>query len=480
MALDYIPWNPRQLFLLPRDPSEWLGSTHLAPMLLDVVEQFDLHEFYVEGMDNRGAPGFDPKLLVIAVLYCLLNRQTSARSMERYLLNDIGGRYLCGDGRVPGWRCIAAFRQRFRRALANLFTQSVRLCSEADLVDLSTVFGDGSKLEAFASKRSNVWHGDIDNTVSKLQKAFEELLLEADRLDEEEGKADEADQLRCKAQSATDRKARILAAKKRIEEEAQAAKQTWDNTPKDKRPHKKKPTGDAGPKDRSNLTDPESRLMKFKDGVCRQGYNVQLSVEGSNQIIVGATLSDDCTDPRQLPPLMEHVKETTGTYPVCACFDAGYVSQDNLDYLDKHQIDPVIAVIKRPQGDAAPATETANQTQDGKQKRIKPYSAPELRMLEKLEREEVKTIYSKRKQVVEPVFGQLKGSPGNPGLTGFTVRGLEHCQQVIRTTCAVHNIRKYIKNKMVARKTQDQIPKVRTNVHNLGVRSVQMTLAQAV
>src|SRR5580704_11224964 len=196
MANDFLPWTPRQIALLPCDPYDWLAEGHLAPVLLDVVETLDLSAFHARGSETRGAAGFHPTMMVTVILYCLLRRRESARSMEHFLHDDIGARYLSGGTELPGWRCIADFRQRHRSQLASLFAQSVRCCTEAKLVDTSVVFGDGSKFAAYASRDRSVRYGQADALIAKLELAFEEVLLEADRLDEEEGKAQEAAQKR--------------------------------------------------------------------------------------------------------------------------------------------------------------------------------------------------------------------------------------------------------------------------------------------
>jgi transposase len=137
MAHGYRSWSPHQCALLPQNPLDWLPKDHIAPILLDVLEAFDLQTLRCRSWETRGAAGFDPAMMVVLVLYYMLNSQMSARSMERFLMSDLGGRFLCGDCDVPGCRCIAAFRQQHRDHLAGLFAQSVQCCIKANLVDSS-------------------------------------------------------------------------------------------------------------------------------------------------------------------------------------------------------------------------------------------------------------------------------------------------------------------------------------------------------
>lgn len=42
MSKTYRPYEPRQMFLLPPSPQEWLPESHLAYFLMDVVDALDL------------------------------------------------------------------------------------------------------------------------------------------------------------------------------------------------------------------------------------------------------------------------------------------------------------------------------------------------------------------------------------------------------------------------------------------------------
>jgi transposase len=452
-----------------------MAEDHTAPILLEVVETFDLRAFHARGRDNRGTTGFHPTMMLTLILYCLLHRQGSARAMERFIRNDLGGRFLCGDAGVPGWRCLAEFRQRHSHRLPILFAKSVQCCMEAQLVDMSAVFGDGSKFESQVGKDRNITYGYADRAVENLQKKFDEMLAEADRLDEEEGKAEEAKLLREKAAGIPDRKQRIADAKKRMEARACLEKEEWDKTPKDQRPHQTKPSGLPLEKDRENTVEPESRLMKFRDGSFRQAYNVQMGAEGSHQIILGVTLSNDCTDPRQLSPTVAHVIETTGIKPGAWVADGGFLSEANLTYLEGEKIEAVISPERRapkepeaspsePAVENEPEAASAKAVPPGKtdRKRAQPKEAvkaswAKLVMREKLATERGKSLYALRCQVIEPIFGQIKGCPGCPGMRRFSVRGLENCRNAILLQCAAHNIGKYITSRREkARKAREE------------------------
>ena len=51
------------------------------------------------------------------------------------------------------------------------------------------------------------------------------------------------------------------------------------------------------------------------DGGMAPSYNVQISVDGEQKIIVGIELTQCSSDSGSLQPAMEQVKETMGRYP---------------------------------------------------------------------------------------------------------------------------------------------------------------------
>ena len=62
MTKRYRPYSPKQAFLLPPSPTEWLPEDHLALFVMDVVGQLDLsavHQRYRQA-DPRGTHPYHP------------------------------------------------------------------------------------------------------------------------------------------------------------------------------------------------------------------------------------------------------------------------------------------------------------------------------------------------------------------------------------------------------------------------------------
>ena len=90
-------------------------------------------------------------------------------------------------------------------------------------------------------------------------------------------------------------------------------------------PPKQEPDG----KTQRNFTDPESRILKTRDGYI-QGYNAQAAVDAKAQIIVAHDLTQSMSNLNQLVPLMDGIEADIAYQPKEASADAGYSSEANL------------------------------------------------------------------------------------------------------------------------------------------------------
>ena len=176
-----------------------------------------------------------------------------------------------------------------------------------------------------------------------------------------------------------------------------------------------------------NFTDPESRILKTKDGYI-QGYNAQAAVDATAQIIVAHTLSNDGSDQAQFAPLLDGIKTNLKRNPDEVSADAGYCSAANLATLGRRRINGYIATGRQHHG-AKSATA---------KRPLKPGSLV-ASMSAKLRRAGHRSRYRLRKQVVELVFGQIKQANG---FRQFLLRGVEKVKAEWAMICTGHNLRK--------------------------------------
>ncbi|WP_227172671.1 transposase [Marinobacter sp. CA1] len=145
-------------------------------------------------------------------------------------------------------------------------------------------------------------------------------------------------------------------------------------------------------KDQSNVTDPQSRIMKMADGF-QQCYNGQLAVDGEFQRIVANRQDNNPNDNGCLLPLLNEVKDILGGDSHQCLTDVGYRKEDDLQALEIRGINGCVSLRR----EGKKTTEIdANR-----------YPAT-ARMDEKLATATGQSVYARRKHLVEAVNGWIK------------------------------------------------------------------------
>ena len=225
----FRPWNPEQTLLLPPSPVDWLPENHLVFFLLDLALELDLEEIHAvyRQKDPRGGKAYDPRMMVVLLLYAYGVGLPSSRRIEKACWDDAAFRVLTGN-QQPDHSRISDFRRRHLAALAGLFVQVLRLCQKAGLVSVGQVALDGTKIRANASKHKAMSHERMLKSEKQLEAEMRALLRKAEIIDAQEdglyGKGKRGDELPEELQRRSSRLEWIRKAKAELEAEAAAAK----------------------------------------------------------------------------------------------------------------------------------------------------------------------------------------------------------------------------------------------------------------
>jgi transposase len=279
MAYNFLRGDRDQPFLLPPDLRDWLPAGHLAWFILDVVDQLDLQPFYRRHRDDgHGHPAYDPKLLLGVLLYGYCLGVRSSRQLERRCQEDIAFRILAAN-QVPDHVTIARFRARHEQALAGFLVKSLKLCAAAGMVQVDTLALDGTKLAGNAADKANRTHDKLKHEVAEILRQA----ADADQREDQLFGDARGDELPPALASKADRLARLRQAKARLEAEAAAREQAYQQRvaahtaaakAKGRKPRqlKRRPQEAPNPKAVANATDPDSRFLHTRNGTV-QGYN---------------------------------------------------------------------------------------------------------------------------------------------------------------------------------------------------------------
>ncbi len=431
MATSYLPYAPGQTLLLPPSVDEWLPAGHLAYFIGDTVDSLDLSAFHARyaGGGPRNQP-FHPAMMVKVLLYGYATGVFSSRKLARKLHEDVAFRVL-GAGNFPAHRTLSDFRARHLEELAALFVQVVRLARECGLVKLGTIAVDGTQVKGNASRHKAMSYKRMIESEAALKAEIACLLEQAKASDAAERDEPEVG-IPTEIERREARLAVIQAAKARLEERQREADTLRGRSPDDdRRPRHPDGTPKRGGKykrdfgipedrDQESFTDPDSRIMKHAGGGFEQSYNAHTAVDAERQIIVAAELTNNASDSDRLPGLIKAVERNLDEVPAQTLADAGFRSETTLA---KVATEPYAVIV-------ALGREGRKQADIDAEKY--PHTAA---MATRLQQEETKAAYRRRKAIVEPPNGWIKAVLG---FRQFSFRGLKKVSAEWKLVCMHH------------------------------------------
>lgn len=448
MSKTFRAWMIDQPLFLPPSVQDFVAKDHLARFVLGLVrDDLDLVEIAGTYGSERGQPPFDPTMMTALLLYSYCCGLYSSRRIAKACRERIDFMSIVALD-APDFRTISDFRRRHSKALGELFKQVLQLCEKAGLVKLGHVALDGSKIKANASKHKAMSYERMEKRARELEAEVAKWLSSAEAADGEEdtlhGRDKTGEEM---PEWVADKKRRaetIRKAKAELEAEAKEAaeaKLKAEAAAEEKRAAegRRKPGPKAAPpstepdaKAQKNFTDPDSRIMKNKDGFV-QAYNAQAAVDAQAQIIVAQDVTQSPVDCAQLVPMTDAIETNLGRKPEQLSADAGYCSEANLEALEGRGIDSYVATGRA--RDAIAGTVKGNATAPEPARTPTRVEA----MRAKIKAGGHASPYRLRKQLPEPVFGQIKQARG---FRQFLLRGIDKVRAEWAIVCTVHNLLK--------------------------------------
>ena len=442
MAKTFREWKVDQAWLLPPSVRDLVPANDPAHFIRELVrEELNLDGVLDTYEEERGFPPYHPVMMTALLLFAYTQGIRSSRKIARACQTRVDFMAVTAM-QQPDFRTLNKFRLRHLAALAGLFGQVLHLCQKAGMVKLGHVALDGTKIQANASRHKAMSYERMKKTEKELQADIEKWFADSQAIDEEEDREYGADKRGDEMPDwVTNKQKRlevIRGAKAELEAEAKAQLKAGvkpegdgpDKPPRGKNGKPPKKNGEPNDKAQLNFTDPESKLLKGPNGFL-QGYNCQAAVDATAQIIVAHSAAASQADAPELIPMLKKIRENVGRNPEELSADTGYLSEANLKELKRRRIRGYIAVGR----EKPPATKA-----DGSKPKRGPLKGPySVAMRKKLKLAGHRSRYRLRKQVVEPVFGQVKDGIS---MRRMLMRGVEKVRHEWAMACTAHNLLK--------------------------------------
>lgn len=484
--------NYDQQFLLPHSLEEWVPLDHPARFIREFVDSINLTELgFKERESEVGRSNYSNDLLLKVWLYGYFEKIYSTRGLEKCCYKHMALVWLTGLN-YPDHNTIWRFFHKNRDSIKKVFKQTVQIAIKSDMVGFAVQAIDGTKIYADVSKRRSIHKDDLKKLLSGLDESLDEIISEIDEIHARELSQPEY-KLPKKLQNKENLKRLISEGLEElsIEEKSSLKKSVEASIGELEREQT----------DHLSLSDKRSRLMKAKGGsaFC---YNAQGAVDEKHHIIVAASVTNEESDRHQMSKMIEECKENTGKAAEETLMDGGYFSGEELakaeeesysvlvnvpSSVDKDCSDEVAEFNKSkfsyeietdtyicPEGNKLVYKRTVKRKNQNYKVRIyqctnyqecpsrgkcskaklgrtverTPYEEVIYRQVRKQKQKEKRYLLSKRKQIVEPVFGWIKH---NNHFNRWLYRGLGNVEAQWNLICTIVNLRK-LHNQWIAKK----------------------------
>jgi transposase len=374
----FLPYDPEQAFLLPPSVKDELGRDHLCFFIRDVIRRLDLSGFE-QAYSEEGGRLYAPELMLSVWLYGYALGITSARLLERRLVEDLGFRYLGGGAHVDNWT-LSEFRRRHGRGINDAFIQVLEWARQNGWGKLGRVVIDSTRVKAQACRDRVDTEQKLRNERAKLRRQIRRWQKACDGDDKEPGGLQVA----------------MAEAEEKLGE----------------MPRRLERLRKSGLKKLSR-SDQDARFLRQRGQHFELGYTAEIAVS-DDHLIVGQRVTQSATDNQSLLPMVDVVEQQCGARPDQVLADSGFFSVANLEELGRRGIDGYV-----PDSNLARELNTGQRATGIGRNRIR--SRPLHCMRRKLRSPAGRAIYRRRKAVVEPVLGVLKQQRG---MRQFRTKGL--------------------------------------------------------
>jgi transposase len=308
--------NRAQMRMVPLGVEELIPDDHKARAIWELAGQLDLSGFAetVRTMAGEaGRPAWDPQLLVSVWIYAYSEGIGSAREIERMAQYEPGLQWLCGLEGI-NHHSLSDFRVRHREALSELFAQVLALLEQEKLLSLERVMHDSTKIRAQAGSDSFRRDKTVQEHLERARKVVAEMGDPREDRDRRQAAQERAVRERAeRLQRASAELKRIQAGKKEAER-AEA---------------------------RVSLSEPEARWMKHGDKAIAPSYNVQISTDATEKVIVGVHLSQCSSDAGSLPAAVGEIEQNLHRKPGQVVVDGGFTNRNSIAAMAEKDIEMI-------------------------------------------------------------------------------------------------------------------------------------------
>lgn len=312
-----------EIKISPMSIEEMIGEENAVRAIERIVERFDVKElgFKYSEPKETGRKPYSPRDMLKLYIYGYYNGLRSSRKLEQECGRNIELMWLM-KWLKPDFKTIADFRKDNQEAIQGAFLQFSLICDELGLIGKEIAAIDGSKFRASNNSNAYWTKKKLCDKRKEYAESAEKYTKLLDACDREDGSR------QTKGYTRKDLEERLDYIQSKINELEAVAPMVEE-------------AGDV------SMTDPDARKMKHLNGANEISHNVQIAVDEKNHMVVAVDVTSEAVEYEQFYPMSIKTKEALGVEELTVLADRGYFSGEQLDKAEKDGIIPMVSKPER-------------------------------------------------------------------------------------------------------------------------------------
>ena len=310
-------------------------------LVKNIIERMNLSELKKVYSSFGRKSTVNPVTMLEIIIFCYSEGIFSSREIEKSCNYDLRIRYLLDGSKAPDHSTINRFRKKILELTPDILNQMVQILIEENQIDLSSIYIDGTKIEAYANRYSFVWRGSIEKWQEKLiEKIKEELGLSKSLIPDQVLQAVTTifKQLR---KNCKQKKIKFVYGKGKRKTREQRDYELLKDWKEKLESYKKHLEIMGDYRNSYSKTDHDATFMRMKEdhmknGQLKPAYNIQLA--SASGFIIGENISHHPSDMYTLKPFLMTLLENYQGKLEKIVADAGYESEENYVYLAENKL----------------------------------------------------------------------------------------------------------------------------------------------
>ena len=351
--IHFRPYIPNQTVLFPQRIDEDIAKNDPVRMVDALVESLNLEGFRKLYKECGRSP-YHPRMMLKVILYAYMNNIYSCRKIEKLLHRDIHYIWLAGHEK-PDFITINRFRNRVKKEINEVFTQTVLLLSAKGFISLNVEYIDGTKIESKANKYTFVWRKTVERNRERLMKKIHVLLGQIDDVIAQEKSSENNEEVEFTPAMLTEMAGELRNALEQVPKpstkEEKAAQRKKRRQLKELEAHRDKlqeydnHLDTLQERNSYSKTDKDATFMRMKEdamrnGQTKPGYNLQLATE--NQFITDFALFSNPADTLTMIPFLQSFSSRYDRLAHTVVADSGYGSEENYRFMAENGMEAYV------------------------------------------------------------------------------------------------------------------------------------------